>query len=195
MRDVRVASVAFRAEFGCVAENCASMLALIAEAAAEGAGWVCFPEVALQGYHSDVERMHREAEPLDGAYLTQLRGAAAEHGVTLSVGLALRLPPPDGRCLNSVLHIGPDGEVRGEPRCTGKVHVCPGNEQELFAMPEPDESWPVVDLGFAKVGTVIWCVAPPRPPAPPAADPRTHAAATTRSSPRPAAPWRWAAPT
>ena len=154
MKDVKVASVAFRSEFGEPQTNCESMLACIAEAAGAGAAWVCFPEVALQGYHSDVDRMQREAEPLDGAYLTRLRHAAAHHAVTLSVGLALRLPtepPGDGRVLNSVLHIGPDGKLRGEPRCSGKVHA----EKDMFAMPRPDESWPVVDLGFAKVGTVI----------------------------------------
>ena len=161
MKDVKVAAVAFRSEFGDPAANCESMLALVTEAAGAGADWVTFPEVALQGYHSDVARMQREAEPLDGVHLGRLRRAAAQHTVTLSVGLALRLD--DGRVLNSVLHIGPDGEFRGEPRCSGKVHVCPGNEQELFATPRPEESFPVVDLGFAKVGTVICCAGTPLP--------------------------------
>ena len=103
MRAVRVAAVAFRAEFGDVAANCASMLALITEAASNGAEWVCLPEVALQGYHTDATRMRQDAEPIDGLHVQQLRQAAAQLRIVLSVGMALLVD--DGRrVLACIMH-------------------------------------------------------------------------------------------
>ena len=134
--------------------------------------------------------MAEQAETLDGPLLQRLRNAAAVHSIVVSLGLALRLPE-DGRVINSVTHISADGEVLGDPRCSGKgmytyplsctrwhlslptacvsalaitdqlsrdvctVHVCPGVEQEMFAQPRPHEAFPVVDLGFARVGSVV----------------------------------------
>lgn len=82
-----------------------------------------------------------------------MRAAAAEYGVAISFGLALRLD--DGRVLNSVTHIDAAGELLGDAACSGKVHLCVGPEREMFDEPAAAECWPVVDLGFARVGTAI----------------------------------------
>ena len=63
--------------------------------------------------------MAEQAETLDGPHLQRLRNAAAIHSIVVSLGLALRLPE-DGRVINSVTHISADGEVLGDPRCSGK---------------------------------------------------------------------------
>eukprot|EP01052_Picozoa_sp_SAG31_P027148 SAG31_NODE_2517_length_5576_cov_3.265839_2_plen_108_part_00 len=72
MRPVTVAAVAFEAEFAEPARNSARMAKLAATAAVEGgAGWVCFPEVALQGYHADIALMRSMAETVEGPHLVR----------------------------------------------------------------------------------------------------------------------------
>lgn len=57
MRPMKVACVGLECAFGEPDVNVERMCAAVAEAASAGAGWVCFPECALHGYHTDVERM------------------------------------------------------------------------------------------------------------------------------------------
>ena len=144
LRSVRVAAIAFASRFDRPRENAARMVDFAARAAARGADWVVFPEIALQGYHTDGELMRAAAEPLDGPILRPLLVAARQHQITLSVGMALRC---GDRVLNAQVHLGPNG-VLGY---AAKVHLG-GEEAAMF---DAGQRWPVVDLGFCRVGTLV----------------------------------------
>ncbi len=143
-RVVRVAAISFASRFNRPGENAARMADFAAQAAGAGADWAVFPEVALQGFHGDRELMRDTAEPTDGPLMGALLAAARQHQITLSVGMALRVGE---RVHNAQVHLGPDG-VLGY---AAKVHMA-GEEAATF---DAGHDWPVVDLGFCRVGTLI----------------------------------------
>ena len=144
MTNITVALVCLKSRFGKPDENLSNMLAWIEQAAGRGADLVCFPEVAVQGYFTDKNLMHRQAETIDGPICNRLIEAAKTHELAISTGMALR---DGGKIFNAQVFLGPQGSLGYAP----KVHVAP-EETRLF---EPGDRWPVIDLGFAKVGTVI----------------------------------------
>ena len=149
MRPVKVAAVSMECQFGQVDANAARIVDLLATCAAAGAGWAVFPELCLQGAHTDAARMAREAEPLDGPVLARLRAGCRAHAIAATVGMVLRVSPRVK--YNAVVHIKADGELAGY---APKVQMGPG-EWAYADSPTPEESWLPVDLGFAKVGAMI----------------------------------------
>ncbi len=141
---VKIACASIASHFGQTDRNVANMLMMIDEAAAAGADLVCFPEVSLQGYFTSPQRMHAAAQPLDGPACAQLVDAARRYDLVVSVGMALR---QDDRVYNAQVYLSADGPIG----YSTKVHIC-GEEGQLF---DPGEDWPVIDLGFAKIGTLI----------------------------------------
>ncbi|MFD9359222.1 carbon-nitrogen hydrolase family protein [Streptomyces sp. NPDC060031] len=103
-------------------------IALIAQAAAEGAELVVFPEVFVPGYpywnwtmnpvqgSPWFERLYRSAIDVPGPYVDQLRAAARQYGVVLVIGVNERGPHSLGVLYNTLLTIGPDGELIGVHR-------------------------------------------------------------------------------
>lgn len=144
MRKTRIALASIASQFGRPEANLATMLDMIGRAARSGADLVCFPEVGLQGYHTDVHLMRSQAETLDGPSCTRLRAAARTHRLVVSVGMALRV---ERRVLNAQAFLGADGPLG----FAAKMHLCEP-EAQLF---DPGDRWPVIDLGFARIGTVI----------------------------------------
>ena len=141
---IKVACASIASAFGQTQRNLANMLEMIDEAAAGGAKLVCFPEVSLQGYFTDKKRIAHEAQTIDGPACQTLTEAAKRHDLVVSVGMALR----EGEAIyNAQVYLDGTGPLG---RST-KVHIC-GEEGRLF---DPGNDWPVIDLGFAKVGTVI----------------------------------------
>jgi len=140
---LRVAGVAFRSEFGDVEDNLGRMLAWMDRAAELGADLVCFPEVALQGYCTVPEVVHRLAEPAHGSACQRLCRRASQLGLAVSLGMSLR---SEDRVHNSQVFLGPDGFLGAQH----KVHLC-GNDRTY----EPGSAWNVVRWRGWNLGATI----------------------------------------
>ncbi|MEU9234793.1 carbon-nitrogen hydrolase family protein [Streptomyces subrutilus] len=103
-------------------------VALIAEAAGNGAELVVFPEVFVPGYpywnwtmnpvqgSPWFERLRAASVDIPGPHVAALCAAARRHGVTLVIGVNERVPYSLGVLHNTLLTIGPDGEILGVHR-------------------------------------------------------------------------------
>jgi predicted amidohydrolase len=94
------------------AENLATVAAMLADAAAQGADFALTPEVTNC---VSTSRARQEAVLCledDDPTLAGLREAARHHGIWLLIGsLALKTRDPDGRFANRSFLIGPDGGI------------------------------------------------------------------------------------
>ena len=147
MKNLRAALVSFSSQFGQPGENLQRIVDWVKLAADEKANLVCFPEVALQGYFTDTRLMHEQAEDFDGPSCQRLTEVAASTGVVISLGMALRV---DRQVFNAQVFVGPDGVLGYAP----KVHLGEEGEGEHLCF-NAGEHWPVIDIGLAKVGTLI----------------------------------------
>ena len=77
----------------------------VAEAAAQGARIVVFPEATMRAFGAG--RLDEIAEPLDGPWATSVAEVAREHGVVVVVGMFT--PARGGRVHNTLLVTGPAG--------------------------------------------------------------------------------------
>ncbi|WP_327181494.1 carbon-nitrogen hydrolase family protein [Streptomyces sp. NBC_01334] len=103
-------------------------VALIAEAAHNGASLVVFPEVFVPGYpywnwtmnpvqgSPWFERLYRAAVDIPGPHVDTLRDAARRHHIVLVIGVNERSPHSFGTLYNSIITIGPTGDVLGVHR-------------------------------------------------------------------------------
>jgi predicted amidohydrolase len=98
--------------------NLASMKAAIARAAAEGARLVAFPENAL--FMGPEQARLAAAQPVDGAWIEQLREACATHAVAASVGSFAERTPDASRTANTSVFIASNGDLLGGYR---KIHL------------------------------------------------------------------------
>ncbi|MCU1682860.1 MAG: aliphatic nitrilase [Amycolatopsis sp.] len=101
---------------------------LIAEAAAEGARLIAFPEVFIPGYpywnwtmtpvdgSPWFERLYRASIDIPGPEVDALRAAAKEAGAYVVIGVNERDPYSMGTLYNSILFIGAAGELLGVHR-------------------------------------------------------------------------------
>jgi aliphatic nitrilase len=106
----------------------AKACALIAEAAANGAGLVAFPEVFIPGYPywnwimtpieggPWFEKLYRASITVPGPEVDALRAAAREHRINVVIGVNERDPNSIGTLYNTVLIIGSDGRLLGRHR-------------------------------------------------------------------------------
>ncbi|WP_096906705.1 nitrilase-related carbon-nitrogen hydrolase [Dietzia sp. WMMA184] len=81
----------------------------VAEAAAQGARVVVFPEATMRAFGAG--RLDEIAEPLDGPWATAVAESAREHGVLVVVGMFT--PGQGGRVRNTLLVTGPAGDADG----------------------------------------------------------------------------------
>ncbi len=88
------------------AANRDQVVAAVAAAAERGARLVVTPEASMTCFGSDLAVA---AEPLDGPWAGAVRAAAREHRITAVVGMFE--PAPDGRVYNTLLVVGPDGDL------------------------------------------------------------------------------------
>jgi nitrilase len=107
-------------------------IALIGEAAANGASLVAFPETWIPGYPyfawlgsqawgmQFVQRYHDNSMAADGPEAQRIRDAAAEHGVHVVLGYSERA---GGSLYIAQLLIGPDGELIAARRKLKPTHV------------------------------------------------------------------------
>ena len=144
MRKVRIAMVSFLSRFNRVQANVTHMIEFMGEAARCQAELICFPELAVQGLFTDAATMGQSAEPLDGPACRQLIEAAREYHIVVSTGMAVKTG--NSTMVNAQVYLGADG-VLGY---AAKVHRC-----DCDMIYDAGDVWPVFDLGFAKVGTLI----------------------------------------
>ncbi len=144
---VRVACVQMEPHVGDKAANVAKGVALIEEAAANGARLVVLPELCNSGYvFESRDEAFALAEPVpDGQTVQTWARLARDHGLYISAGICER----DGDLLyNSAAFIGPEGPI-GTFR---KVHLW--NEENLFFEPG-NLGFPVWGTPIGRVGALI----------------------------------------
>ncbi len=140
------------------AANLAVTSAMVAEAAAQGAGFVLTPEVtncvSLSRSHQD-EVLQHEADDIT---LAGLREVAAQHGVWLLIGsLALKTADADGRFANRSFLIDPKGEIAAR---YDKIHMfdVQVTETETFRESEgyrPGDRAVLAETPFGTIGLTV----------------------------------------
>ncbi|WP_371493872.1 carbon-nitrogen hydrolase family protein [Kitasatospora sp. NBC_00374] len=103
-------------------------VSLIGEAAGHGASLIVLPEVFVPGYpywnwtmnpvqgSPWFEKLYRSSVDVPGPHVDALRDAARRHGVTVVIGVNERGAHSLGVLYNTLLTIGPDGELVGVHR-------------------------------------------------------------------------------
>jgi predicted amidohydrolase len=84
-----------------------------------------------------------------------LRAAAAEHGIGLAFGTSFEVEGGGARCHIAHVLVTPDGSIAGITRRTHPVgpYIYPGGDLWDFHYQEADD-FPVIDMGWGKVGVV-----------------------------------------
>ncbi|MEQ1784109.1 MAG: carbon-nitrogen hydrolase family protein [Hyphomonadaceae bacterium] len=109
MSQIRVACVQMRSGTD-VAENIAAAVALIRQAAAEGARLIATPEMTTLLDRKPGASWEKSTSEAADPGLAAFRALAAELGVTLLIG-SLAIRAAEGKCANRSFLIGPDGAV------------------------------------------------------------------------------------
>lgn len=127
---------------------------LIAEAARGGARLVAFPEVFVPGYpywnwitdpvsgSAWFERLARASILVPGPEVDKLCAAARRHGVHVVIGVNERSPVSLGAIYNTLLFIGPEGQLLGKhrklvPTWAEKLTWTGGDGSSLRVYPTP----------------------------------------------------------
>jgi predicted amidohydrolase len=146
---VTIASVNFAPVYGSAKATLEKMAANVAEAAAQGADLVVFPENALLGCRSCTECAELEttcegclasAETVPGPSSREVAALAREHDLYVVYGLPERDPADPGRIYNAAAVVGPEGVLGtyrkvhlGEPPwVTEGITYTPGTSLPLF---------------------------------------------------------------
>jgi len=98
------------------AHNLARVGELVGQAAALGATFVVAPECSMHGYGSAETPLAPVAEPLDGPFVSGLQKCATRHSVTIVAGMFEQVEDDAARAYNTVVAIGPEGELIGRYR-------------------------------------------------------------------------------
>lgn len=86
MRDLKVASVCMRSEFGGIADNVKKMGTFVREAASAGVDMICFPELSITGY-SIREDLQSFTESIPGSTTDHLVNMAKENSIVILAGM------------------------------------------------------------------------------------------------------------
>lgn len=140
------------------AENTATLIDMVDEAAEQGAKFVLTPEVSnclsTARSHQDSVLAHEAADQT----LVALKGAAKRHGIHVLIGsLALKTNDPDGRFANRSFLIGPEGQSLAT---YDKIHMFDVsiNEKETYQESRgyrPGTQATTVETPFATLGMCI----------------------------------------
>lgn len=139
------------------AENLEIVQGMIADAAGQGAGFICTPEVTNcvsmdRGHQSRVLR-HQEDDPT----LAALRLCAKDHAIWLSIGSLALKGGDGGRFVNRSFLIDPNGD---SVATYDKIHMfdVQVSADEVYAESSgyaPGDRGVVADAGFARIGLTI----------------------------------------
>lgn len=142
--------------------------ALIEEAAGEGASLIAFPEAFVPGYPLWVwfvppgkthplrelyHALHSNSVAIPGPHVGRLAEAAADHGVTVAIGVNERnAEGSDSTLYNTLLYLGPDGQILGKHR-----KLIPTAGERLVWGQAPSNDLEVFDLPFGRLtGLLCW---------------------------------------
>jgi predicted amidohydrolase len=147
MAKCKIACVQTDVEIGNVEANRRKIMSRIADAAAQGAELVIFPECALTGYcFESLDEAKPYAEPLDGFSAQHILLACKRAGVHAVVGFIER---DRDSWFNAAMVVGPEGILAGYR----KVHL-PYLGVDRFLTPG-DKPFRVLDLPFGRMGVNI----------------------------------------
>jgi len=150
-------------------ENLELIATYAAEAAAQGAQLVIFPEATMRRFGLPLAEV---AEPVDGAWAQQLGKIAELHQMVIVAGMFT--PGEDGRIQNTLRAVGPDVDAH-----YNKIHlydafgfresdtVAPGAEPVMITVGETkvglttcyDIRFPSLYIALAEQGAEVICVA------------------------------------
>lgn len=139
-----------------LAANLATAEAMVAEAAAEGAALLAFPEVFL--YVGGRTGKLAVAEALDGAIVARFREAAARHGMAILLGsIHERIAGNDEKVRNTAVLLGADGELLARYRKIKlfDVDLPSVRIKESDSIEAGDEPPPVTQTSVGRVGLTI----------------------------------------
>lgn len=136
------------------------LVASVEAAAASGARLIVFPEAIVPGYPDWVwrvpawsdgawyQRLWDQAVDVPGPVTAALGSAARRAGAWVAIGVNERVP--SGTLYNSLVYLGPDGEVAAVHR-----KLMPtGGERTVWGYGDAS-TLAVVDMGFARVGGLL----------------------------------------
>jgi predicted amidohydrolase len=98
------------------AANRSAVVAGVEALARQGAQLVVAPEASMHGFGTPALPLAPIAEPLDGPFVTALAAAAQQGAVTVLAGMFEPVEDDPSRAYNTVVAVGPDGEVIGRYR-------------------------------------------------------------------------------
>lgn len=127
------------------AANLDQVAELTAQAAAQGAELVVFPEATMRCFGRSLTEV---AEPLDGPWAAGVRRIAAEHGVAVAVGMFT--PSEDGRVRNTLLVVGPELDEHYD-----KIHLFDAFGFAESDTVEPGDATHVVTVDGVGVGLSV----------------------------------------
>jgi predicted amidohydrolase len=147
MAGMRVALLQLAAEIDSAANRDLITAQLAGLTPDDGLDLVVLPEASMHDFGAPDHDLAAVAEPLDGPFVQLLAGQAARLGATIIGGMFERT---DGLPFNTLVVIGPDGELRQTYR---KIHLYDSfgyKESERLAAGDIDPV--VVDIGGRPVG-------------------------------------------
>jgi predicted amidohydrolase len=126
--------------------NLAAMRQLAAIAVERGATLVVFPEYSSWFEAEFSAATRAAAEPLDGDFVQRAAGIAAEFGIHLVFGLLEAGTGPDQRVRNTIVALGPSGEVLATYR---KLHLYDAFGHKESDWVQPGDIEPPQTFGWA----------------------------------------------
>ncbi|TFH66220.1 MAG: carbon-nitrogen hydrolase family protein [Gemmatimonadales bacterium] len=165
-KSFKIAAIQARSEFLDLSASVDKACALIREVGRAGARLAVFPEAFLPGYpvwvwfippgHTHPLRelfseLHANSISIPGKETDRLGKAAAEHGVTVAIGVNERNSEGSGSSVyNTLLYLGPDGSILGRHR---KL-IPTGGERLVWAQGDGSDL-EVYSLPFGKLGGLL----------------------------------------
>lgn len=135
--------------------NLARLRTLVEAAADDGATLVIAPEGAMHDFGPQELALAPVAEPLDGAFVSGLADVAARCGVTVVAGMFESVEDDPNRAYNTVVAVGPTGELIGRYRKQHLFDALGWRESERLVEGETAQRL-VFDCGELRVG-VLTC--------------------------------------
>jgi predicted amidohydrolase len=133
------------------AANLERVLDAVEAAADGGADLVIAPEIAMYDSANEPLPLARIAEPLDGTFANGIADVAKRRGVSVVAGM---YEAADGeRVYNTIVAIGPDGELVGSYRKQHLFDALGWKESDRIAAGEPSDRL-VFDCAGMKVGVM-----------------------------------------
>lgn len=139
MKSLKLALVHLDVRYRQPEVNRQALFKLIGQAAKQGARIILTPEMSVSGYSFDNRSaINPFAEDVNGPTLTEVRGMAVKHNVTICVGLALR-DDKTGVIANSFTAVGPNGEMlcRYNKINSESRWACPGGAEQANTFDTP----------------------------------------------------------